>query len=428
MSQAVSEKTQSPETNEKKRRWRMSRRGFLIGLGVTGVGVAVGLKWGVPEGQLALARMLDNATAPGSIKASPLAWFELGPDGSKLYMPKVEMGQGVHTALKQIALEELDMPWDQLEVVSASTTHGLNDGFGTGGSTTVSSLFTPLREAAATLREMLKAEGAKLLGLSLAEVSVAEGKVFAMRDPSKSLSYADITSQVSNWQVPKKAPALKSLNEFKVIGQPMPRVDFASKLQGTAAYGYDMRLDGMLYGAVARGESIESKRLSAKEGSARSVPGVVDVVINDDIIGVVATSRAAARAGVKALEVTWQEHSGLDDAEILKLCTVKPAEGTVIQREGKVNSIFKNANTVISAEYRSPMAVHAHLEPQAALVDVKPDKVRAWISTQSPSAIAGQIAKALGRKKEEVDVTATYLGGGFGRRLNVEVAFEAAKL
>ena len=424
----VNAQEESKTKKTKKRRWRVSRRGFLVGLGITGVGAALGVRFGLPEAQLAIAGALDDAAAPSSVGGSPVAWFEVNPEGTTLYMPKVEMGQGVHTSLKQIAAEELGLPWDDIQVVSSSTDRGLKDQFGTGGSSTVSSLFIPLRESAATMREMLKAKAAEKLSVDVADLNVEDGVVSVKSDASKQLSYAEIVSGVSEWDVPKKAPVLKSQTDFKYIGKSMERVDFKDKLTGKAIYGYDMRKEGMLYGAVPRPESIQATRKSAAVGSAKNQSGVVDVVIEDDFVGVVATSRAAAYKGVEAMDVMWEEHSGLSTKDVEALCTVD-GSGLTVQREGNAPKVLKDAGTnIIEGEYRTPMAAHSHLEPQAALVDVRADKVEAWVSTQAPFAVRDVIAEALGRKKEEVDVTATYLGGGFGRRLNVEVAASAAKL
>jgi isoquinoline 1-oxidoreductase subunit beta len=411
---------------KKKRGWRVTRRGFLIGLGVTGVGVALGWRFGLPEAQLAIARALDNATAPGGPKGVPNAWLEVAPDNLvTLYLMKVEMGQGVHTSLAQLAAEELDIPWENLTVKSASTLRGIEDGV-TGGSNTVSSSFKPVREAAATLREMLRERAATIWNLDKAYVVAMDGTFFQQQNPETKLTYGEVVAQsTGEWQIPKEVPTLKPVSEFKVIGQAMPRVDFKAKLTGQAVYGYDARLEGMLYGAVARPPTLTATLKSAAPGKAETLAGV-QVVIEEGFAGVVADSRTKARQAVELLELEWTPGAVIQQADLEALTTVAAKGGTVIQREGNVRSAFKGE--VIQAEYRSPFATHAHLEPQAALVDVQADKVVAFVSTQSPQPIRDEIAELLGRKKETVEVTATFLGGGFGRRLNVEVALEAARL
>jgi isoquinoline 1-oxidoreductase beta subunit len=421
------DKVKAKDKQIKKRGWRVTRRGFLIGMGVTGVGLALGWRFGLPEAQLAIARRLDNATAPGGPKGAPNAWLEVSPDNNvTLYVTKAEMGQGVHTSLAQLAAEELEIPWENLSVKNASTLRGIDDPFGTGGSSTVSSSFTPLREAAATLREMLRERAAMIWNIEKAYVVAMDGVVFQQQNPETKLTYGEVVAQSSGeWQVPKEKVALKPASEFKVIGQSMPRVDFKAKLTGQAVYGYDARIEGMLYGAVARPPTLTATLKSAAPGQAGTLENV-QVVIEEGFAGVVADSRAKARQAVELLDLEWTPGEVIQQAELETLTTVPAKGGTVIQREGNVRSALKG--DVIQAEYRSPFATHAHLEPQAALVDVQPNKVVAFVSTQSPQSVRDELAEFLGRKKEEVELSATYLGGGFGRRLNVEVALEAARL
>ena len=150
------------------------------------------------------------------------------------------------------------------------------------------------------------------------------------------------------------------------------------------------------------------------------------MVLEDDFAGIVATSRTKAWKALEKLELEWEGGLDADQTELERLVTVGNGERVIIQREGRVGANL--SDEVITAEYRSPMAAHAHLEPQAALVDVQPDKVTALVSTQSPQLVQGELAELLGYSEEEVEVTPAYLGGGFGRKLNVAVALEAARL
>ena len=251
-------------------RWRVSRRGFLIGAGVTGVGLALGWRYGLPELRLAVANRLDNAATPGGVEGAPTAWLEVSPDNTvTFYSPKVEMGQGVHTALAQLAAEELEVEWAQVQVASASTLRGLDDPFGTGGSSTVASLYTPLREAAASLREMIRTRAAEAWGVEPAFVVAMNGTVFRQDDPATKLTYGEVVSSVGEWTVPEGAPELKPAGEFRFIGKPVQRVDFREKLTGRAVYGYDARLPGMLYGAVARGPKLGATLKSVPQPGTR---------------------------------------------------------------------------------------------------------------------------------------------------------------
>ncbi len=420
--------TNSTESNSN-RKWRMSRRGFLIGLGATGAALTLGIQVGLPYARLQIAGFLDGLGGPpGGVDAPPTAWFEITPDNRvRLFIPKIEMGQGIHTSLAQIGAEELEIDWEQVEVVQATTNSGLNDGTGTGGSNSVSSLFTPMREAAATLREMLRAEAAARLGVPAASLIAAKGIFSVANNPEQSITYGELVQGKTDWEVPEEPPRLKPASDFRLIGQPIKRVDFAAKLTGQAIYGYDVRLPNMLYGAVARPPRLDARLRRAAPGDAPNREGVVQVVAEKDFAGVAANSRRDAYLAVAAMDLEWDEGTPWQQEELEAMVTVGEGTGVVIQKEGDAQANLHDGQIVL-AEYRTPMAAHAHLEPQAALVDVKSDKVVAYVATQSPFVVRGGIAEALGRQEEEVEVIPTYLGGGFGRRLNVEVAQEAARL
>jgi isoquinoline 1-oxidoreductase beta subunit len=196
---------------------------------------------------------------------------------------------------------------------------------------------------------------------------------------------------------------------------------------GRAVYGFDVRLPGMLYGAVARPPRFGSELLRAGVGGAAAMPGVVAVVAEPGFAGVVAERRRQAYEALAALELGWSDGVRFDDAELERLATVIDGEGVVIQRKGRVGRNLGRGRA-LRAEYRSALAAHAHLEPQAAVVDVRPDRVEAWVPTQSPDSMRSALAERLGRKADDVNVAVTYLGGGFGRKLLVEPAFEAARL
>ncbi|MEM7119492.1 MAG: molybdopterin cofactor-binding domain-containing protein [Chloroflexota bacterium] len=410
------------------KKWRMTRRGFLIGLGATSGVVALGVTLGVPAGRLFIAQTIGSGAPRRGEDASPTAWFEINADNRlTLYIPKAEMGQGIHTALAQIAAEELEVDWQQLDVRQASTSRGVGNSL-TGGSNSVSSLYHPLREAAATMREMLRAEAAAQLGVAAAGLVVDNGRFYPTNQPENSLTYGEIVqARTGEWDVPEEPPALKPSSEFRYIGQSLPRVDFLTKLTGQAIYGLDARLPNMLYGAVARPRTINGRLRTAKAGDALGKSGVVTVITEDGFAAVAAESRAESRAGVRAMALEWEEDDQLQQADLDAMVTVGEGKATVIQKEGDTQRAMENGRSII-AEYRTPFAAHAHLEPQAALVDVQPDKVRAWVSTQDASIERRSIAEALGRDEAEVEVQATYLGGGFGRKLNVQAAVEAARL
>jgi len=410
-------------------RWRMSRRGFLIGLGVVGGGLALGAVFGLPAARLMLADMFgDVIEIPSTMPREPDLWFTIRPDGQVLMtMPKVEMGQGVHTALAQIAAEELGVAWEQMQVVQSSSRGPIADGAGTSASYSVISLFPVLREVAATLREMIRAAGAEQLGIPLSQTRIERGVVIDAERPERQITFGELVAQERDWQLPSEAAPLTPPERWQMIGQPLPRLDLPAKIRGTAVYGYDVRVDGMLYGAVARPPRLGARLRRAAPGTARNRPGVLEVVIRDDFAGVVAESRLTAYAALNDVELDWELPPPFDLQDIEQRLAAQAGAGTVIQRQGDAPAMLRGGQ-VIEATYRTPLAAHANLEPQAALVDVQPDRVRAWVSTQSPVQVARTLAQVLGRKPEAVEVTPTYLGGGFGRKVTTTVATEAALL
>ncbi len=435
MSNTVEPKASTVEANDssgKKRRFRVTRRGFLIGLGATGGGLALGVALGRKPFYKFMAGMLNSGDAPGGLPAEPLAWFEISPDNQvTVYVPKVEMGQGIHTAIGQIAAEELDVTWESIQVVQGDTEIGPEDSFGTGGSGSVKGAFEPGRMAAATLRTMISLKGAEKLGVGADQVETFEGTVRLISNPAEALTYGEVVQGVTEWpEVDEDQITLKPSSEFKFIGQSLHRVDLESKIRGDATYGYDVRREGMLYGTVAHPPTIEGKMISADAGDAESKPGVVKVVIDVDkgFAGVVAKTRQQAQVGISALNIEWDQGKLWNQDEIDALMDTSDGAGTIVQRDGSGQSAVGDSPT-ISADYATPFAIHAHLEAQAAMVDVKSDgTVDVFSSTQMPNSVRSAVAEAIGIDEENIRVTPTYLGGGFGRKLGTGATPEAAIL
>jgi isoquinoline 1-oxidoreductase beta subunit len=413
-------------TARKKR--RITRRQFLIVAGASGAAALVGLRvLALPYARLQIADYLDSSGGPPiGIKAAPTAWFEILPDNRvRLFLPKVEMGQGVHTALAQAAADELEAAWENLEVLSAATGQGLDDPVGTSASNSVSSLYMILRQAGATVRQMLRAEGARQLGRPVEDTAAEQGYVFSKTDPAVRRSYGEIMVAAPALTVPEQPAPLKTAAEFRYIGKPMPRVDLRAKVLGRATYGIDVRLPGMAYGAVAHPPTVEGKLKRASAGRAESMPGVVKVVIDPKtaFAGVVAESREQAYAALDALDLTWDAGHLWQQAEVEQAVTAGGPGGVVIQEEGTVRG-----RAEVEAEYRVPMAYHAHFEPLTAVAQVEAGAARIYTSTQAAVSVRGAVAGALGLKPEAVVVSQTYLGAGLGHKVETKAAVEAARL
>ncbi|MDF4221438.1 molybdopterin-dependent oxidoreductase [Maribacter sp. M208] len=401
---------------------KTSRRKFLIkgGLGTVGV-VAIGayiFRNPIRRELLGFANSLEAPYTDNTDK--PMMWFEVTKINEiLLHSPKMEMGQGTFTGIAQMAADELSVSMDQIKVVHAASSTGNVDSFATGGSTSISGLWEPLRELAAMLRVMLIKEAARKMNVGIDELSVENGIISAK---GKSLTYALAAEGVENWEIPD-VPALKDIKDYKFIGKPVPRVDLDAKVYGNPIFGMDAEMPGMLYGAVVRPSKIGSTFVSADISAAEHMPGVVKIIVEDDFVGVVANSMMEAEHAKNAINVTWGNYGDLDTAAIKNMMTVGNGNSTTIQKNGNA---FGEDDDFEILEFRSPIGAHAQIEPNGVVASVDGDSATIKISTQVVSITRKEVAKRLGLDTEKVNIVPTYLGGGFGRRLHTPHAVQAA--
>ena len=419
-------RSKTADMSEAKPKKKFSRRKFMI-RSVVGVGVVLGTGYLTrPLWRRSLAAMA-NAAEPsysGNIDM-PQLWFEITADNRIiLNSPKVEMGQGAFTGLAQIAADELEIAFDRISVIHAPTASGNVDGVSTGGSTSIASLFQPLRELAATMREMLKNEAAKQLQTDAAGLSIANGVVSG---GGRSLTYGEIVKEVQTWQVPD-TPPLKERSAYQYIGKPLPRLDLRDKVLGAPIFGMDAAMPDMLYGAVVRPASVGARYLHADTGAAAGMPGVVKIVEEPDFVGVVARSRMEAELAKAAIKVNWDVEIVWQSEDIEEMIKVGKGDPVTIQKSGNPKRILDNEEEVVTAEFTSPIGAHAQLEPNGAVAFVEGDQATVMISTQVVAITRREVAERLGLKEENVNILPTYLGGGFGRRLHTPNAVQAAVL
>jgi isoquinoline 1-oxidoreductase beta subunit len=406
---------------------KISRRKFIVrgGLGTIGV-----LAVGTYVFRNPIRRVINGALNTGDTPylgntSTPIIWFEVTSDNNIiLHSPKVEMGQGTFTGLAQMAADELEVSMEQMQVVHANSISGNMDGFATGGSTSISTLWVPLRELAATMREMIRNEAAIKMGVSGDELQISNG-VFS--SDAKTMTYAEAVKDVSEWEIPD-TPKLKDFKEYKFIGKPIARVDLKDKVFGTPMYGMDATLPNMLYGAVVRPSAIGAKFIDADISKAENMPGVVKIVKEKDFVGVVANSQTEAENAKNAIDVEWEVERSWHTSDIEAMIAVGEGEPFVIQKEGKVKRILEDSNDVISAEYKSPIGAHAQLEPNGAVAHVEADKATIMMSTQVVKITRDEIADRIGLDSDQVNIVPTFLGGGFGRRLHTPNGIQAAVL
>ncbi len=401
---------------------KVSRRKFLIrgSLGTVGV-LAIGtylFRNSIRRELLGLTSTLELPYTDNTDK--PMVWFEITKDNNiLLHSPKVEMGQGTFTGLAQMAADELSISMEQIKVVHAATVTGNIDSFATGGSTSISGLWNPLRELAALLREMLVKEASRKLGVAVNQLSIDNGVISGN---GKSLTFAQVAEGVTKWEVPEQAN-LKNTKEYKYIGKPIVRVDLKAKVYGDPIFGMDAEMPDMLYGALVRPSKIGSRFVSADASKAENMPGVVRIIMESDFVGVVAQSLIEAENAKDKIEVTWTSPENIDTATIVKMMTVGNGKSTIIQKNGDA---LEEEGEITSLEFRSPIGAHAQLEPNGVLASVEGNQAIIEISTQVVGLTRKEVADRLDLDVENVNVIPTYLGGGFGRRLHTPHAVYAA--
>ncbi|MGB0525089.1 MAG: molybdopterin cofactor-binding domain-containing protein [Flammeovirgaceae bacterium] len=406
---------------------KISRRKFILRLAAGGTGVILGATYLArnPIRRSVIAGMESAIPAYMGETSDPLIWFEITKTNEIIFhSPKVEMGQGTFTGLAQIAAEELEVDISQINIVHATTASGNVDATATGGSLSIAGLWQPLRELAATMREMLKNKAASKWGVDVASLTVKDGIVSGN---GKSMTYGELVDGETEWEIPE-TPPLKAMNDYKFVGKPISRVDLIDKVMGAPIFGMDAQLPDMLYGAVVRPDKIGASYVSADTSKAAAMPGVVKIVEEHDFVGVIANSRIEAENAKKTIQVTWKTEKNWESKDIEDMIQVGKGTPHVIQKTGDAESLLQHGEEVITAEFSSPIGAHAQMEPNGAVAYVEEDKATVIISTQVVGITRKEVAARLGFEKEQVNIIPTYLGGGFGRRLHTPNAIQAAVL
>lgn len=347
--------------------------------------------------------------------------------------PMVEMGQGTYTSLPMIVAEELDVAMSQIEVAHAPPSDKLygNPALGgaqlTGGSASIRGFYMPLRQAGATAREMLVAAAAAKLKVPAAELMTDAG--FVVHAGSKQrVAYGELVDAAALLPVPVEAK-LKDPKDFRIIGTPVKRLDVSGKVNGQAKYGIDVQLPGMKVATVAASPVFGGTVASVDEAAAKKVAGVVQIVRLDNAVAVIADHYWAAKTGLQAAAVAFDggPHAGVTTADVvaaLQVASLK--DGAVATKRGDAKGAYEKAATKVDATYEMPFLAHATMEPINCAVEVKPDGCEIWVGTQVPSLAQSFVAEALKLKPEQVVVHNHLLGGGFGRRLEVDFIVQAA--
>lgn len=410
----------------------LSRRAFMRGASLLlGFALAKPVYAMVRESDLGRDGALD-AKATGFDGFVPDGFIRIGADGHiVLVIPSAEMGQGIATTEAMLIAEELEVGLDQIEVALAPAdplayNQAILKGQVTGGSTSVRAFYTPLRKSGATARVMLVRAAALQWGVDEATCTAARGSVFHAKS-GRNAPYGSLVGLARSQPVPTDVP-LKQPSAFKLIGQPVKRLDTPEKAKGEAKFGIDASVDGMKYAAVSICPTIGGFVKSLNATATRAVPGVVDVLQIDDAVAVVAANYWIARKGIDLLEIGWDDGPNTNLSTETLFDDLKNASGTPIVGKlvGDPEAAFAKYDRV-EAVYRLPYLAHAALEPINTTIHVRPDGCDVWVSTQVPEIARVVVSEIVGLPHEKVTVHPHLIGGGFGRRLAVDTIQQAAR-
>ncbi|HEX6848587.1 MAG TPA: molybdopterin cofactor-binding domain-containing protein, partial [Chitinophagaceae bacterium] len=414
----------------------LSRRNFIRISGMTGAALTIGYAMPVAANELAEIITAQKATEQGIELTS---WISIDKTGKVTILNhRSEMGQGSFQAVPQMIAEELEV---SLNTVNISFAQGHPSKYGsqvTGGSSTVRGAYTTLLRTGATAREMLIRAAAKQLNVNHNDCYAENG--FVIHKPTgKKLGYGELVEEAAKITPPKDVK-LKRREDYKIIGKPLPRRDNPGKVNGSAEFGLDVKLPGMLYAVIERSPRFKGKVIKFDDSATVKIPGVKKVVkttapvfaFEREGVAVIADSLWAALEGRKSLKVEW------DDARFATLNTEKLyaqmredlKKHALSQRTGgNANGVFERAEkNKIEAIYETPYEAHACMEPLTCTAHVQGDMVEVWGPIQGPDWVQRDIAGRLKLNTENVKVNMTFLGGGFGRKAFTDYTYEPVLL
>ncbi len=373
------------------------------------------------------------AANPNARTVQPNAWVKISTDNTvTIICHRAEMGQGTYTSMPMLVAEELEVNLNMVKIEMAPAApvyiNSLLGGQLTGGSTSVRDAWVGLRQAGAQARMMLISAAAKEWNVPESDCRAENGMVISSK--GKKLWYGQLAEKAAALPVPKDPP-LKDPKNFKIVGKPVKRLDTMAKVTGKAGYGIDVELPGMLIASLAQCPVLGGKPVSVDDAKAKSMPGVKAVVKIDDGVAVVADSYWQAKVARDTLNITWDNGVGakLSSASIsqsLKDALSKPTAS--VKKAGDADASLAAATKKLEASYELPFLAHATMEPMNFTADVRKDGCDLYGPTQFPQLAEGVAMQITGFPKEKVNVHTTFLGGGFGRRIDVDFIVQAVQI
>ncbi|HEY1793269.1 MAG TPA: molybdopterin cofactor-binding domain-containing protein [Opitutaceae bacterium] len=423
---------------------RLDRRAFLRLSVFSGAGLALGY-YLLPSGLAQIAK--PDAGRPGGLFI-PNAFIRIAPDGTvTVFSARPEVGQGIKTSLPMIVAEELGADWKSVKVESAPLDAAFGPQFA-GGSLSTPMSYTSMRKVGAAARTMLIEAAAQAWGVPAGEC-VAEGGMVRHIPTGRTVPFGDLVARAAALPVPDdKDVRLKDPKDFALLGSRIGGVDNPRIVTGQPLFGIDQRVAGMLYAVYEKAPVWGSRVVSANLDELKAMPGVRDAfIVNRTVpsgtitglvpgVAIVADSTWSAFSAKARLKATWEDgpNGGASwagyERQAIEMSRAAPGSKAVreVRRDGDPDKAFAGAQTAIEAYYKYPFLSHTNLEPQNSLVSVEGDRARVIVPTQNPDGARELAAQVLGIPKENVEVTITRIGGGFGRRLDNDPTGEAAAI
>lgn len=413
------------DEKDKEERKGFSRRTFLVTSAAAGGGLLLGVY--LPRSIGAKAQVADGIFAPN-------AFLRIRPDDSiTLIMPQVEMGQGTYTSMSMLIAEELEVDLVKVILEAAPPSDKLyaNPLLGfqvTGGSTSVPGFWEPLRRAGATARVMLIQAAAVQWSVDPASCRAEKGEVVS--PTGQRLNYGALVDAAAKLPVPDKV-ALKDPKDFTLIGTPAKRLDTPEKVNGKAKFGIDAMIPGMKFATVAACPVFGGKLKSVNDSKAIAIKGVHQVVRIDNAVAVVGDHMWAAMQGLAALDIEWDEGPNANvstESIVEQMARASQHDGVVARSDGDVAKSMPTAAKRIDAVYEMPFLAHAAMEPMNCTVQVTKDSCDIWVGIQVVSRAQATAAEVTGLPPERIQVHNHLIGGGFGRRLDVDGITQAVAI
>lgn len=377
-----------------------------------------------------VTRIVEDQTGP----FAPNAFVRIAPDGSiTLILPNVEMGQGIYTGEAMLIAEELDVGLEQIQIEAAPADEAyVTKALGTeatGGSTSTIATWKSLREAGAVARTLLIRAAADRWVVEPASCQ-SEAGVVRHVPTGRTLTYGELAVEAAALPVPSGPVALRAPSTFRLIGHAQHRLDGPAKVNGTATFGIDIQQPGMKIGTVAACPVMGGVLLHVDDRAARQVPGVREVLTIGNAVCVVGDHYWAARKGLEALAITWDEgvNATVSTGTVYRqLHEALQGPAIVANTKGDARMAIRGAATRVEAVYQQPLLAHAPMEPINCTVHVTPERCDVWVGTQVPMRARDSAAEVTGLPKEKVFLHNQYIGGGFGRRLEHEYVTQAVQ-